>query len=382
MTDKGSAKERPLPKFSNVDRNSYWRHLAQQEREKQAPLYSPKGNAPVANALKQPAETGGNPERVPNKLVEQHKSVRYQGPVNPPVERQVEPEKPVADPAPAAEAQAARSQAAIPDGHAAPQARSQVQRASAFLAKSTKAGIHAIGRSVQRMRLLEWRRRYLALLALIHRHVFDRRVEQLLFRKTPRLQVYDVRQTESGPKISFLYQGPIPRKCLGWALSALPADLKRYAFVDFHAGNGRTLLLAARRDFEHATGYAFDAEGAEVLEMNLAQYSRSYMSCRDVRTLRGDREGVEIPAQPAVLFIPHSMPASYLEIILSNVTASHKLNPRSIYLIFENAGCEGTLDQMKFFERVPLPILNRIKTFLFSPAKIAVYRSIASGSTD
>ena len=73
---------------------------------------------------------------------------------------------------------------------------------------------------------------------------------------------------------------------LGWALSALPADLKRYAFVDFEAGNGRTLLLAARRNFEHAIGYTHDSESSAMLEMNLAQYSRSYMSCRDVRALR------------------------------------------------------------------------------------------------
>ena len=84
---------------------------------------------------------------------------------------------------------------------------------------------------------------------------------------------------------AFVYQGPFPGAVLNWALSALPSDLKRYAFVDFQAGNGRTLLLASRRNFEHATGYAFDGSTCEVLEMNLAQYSRSYMSCRDVRAL-------------------------------------------------------------------------------------------------
>ena len=127
-------------------------------------------------------------------------------------------------------------------------------------------------------------------------------------------------------------------------------------FVDFRAGNGRTLLLAARRNFEYAAGYAFDAEGSETLEMNLAQYPRTYLACRDVRALRGERDGVVIPAQPAVLFFPDNLSAGHLDIILSYVTASLRLDPRPIYLIFENAGREFASEHMSSFERISLPL--------------------------
>ena len=227
----------------------------------------------------------------------------------------------------------------------------------------------------RRIRMRDWNRRRLALLSHIHRHVFDRRTERLLFCKTPLLEVYHVEDTEKGLEKSFFYQGPIPKKLLDWALSALPQDLKRYAFVDFRAGNGRTLLLAARHNFEYAAGYAFDVEGSETLEMNLAQYPRSYLACRDVRALRGDRDGVLVPSQPSVLFFPDSLSAGHLDIILTNVTTSLRLDPRPIYLIFENAGRERSREQMGLFEKVPLPLLNQAKAFLFAPVSIAVYRS-------
>ncbi len=249
------------------------------------------------------------------------------------------------------------------------------QYAVSGLAQGAKAALRMSGGLSRRMRWRDWRRRRLALLSVVHRQVFDRKTEELLFCKSPALQVYSVKETEEGPEKTFVYNGPIAKKLLDWALSAAPQDLKRYAFVDFRAGNGRTLLLAARRNFEYAAGYAFDASSAEMLEMNLAQYPRSYLSCRDVRALRADRDGVLIPPQPAVLFFPDSLSNRHLDVILNYVLASFRLEPRPIALIFENAGRERGNESMAIFERAPMPLVNRAKAFLFGPVRIAVYRT-------
>ncbi len=225
--------------------------------------------------------------------------------------------------------------------------------------------------------LRDLRSRYRALLGFVHRRIFDRRIEQLLFFKTAAPSTW--LETGVDGQLRFHYRGPIPEMVLGWALSVLPAELKRYAFVDFDAGNGRTLLLAARRNFEHAIGYTQDAETCAMLEMNLAQYSRSYMSCRDVRALRGDRDSFPIPQQPSVLYFPCSMNAVYLSVALSRLTASLRNNPRTVYLIFENSGPERRLEQMEVFQKISLPVLNRIKAQMFSPASIVVYKSLYDG---
>jgi hypothetical protein len=225
--------------------------------------------------------------------------------------------------------------------------------------------------------LRDFRSRYRALLGFVHRRLFDRRIEQLLFFKTTDPSTW--LETGADGQIRFHYRGPIPEIVLGWALSVLPADLKRYAFVDFEAGNGRTLLLAARRNFEHAIGYTQDAGTCAMLEMNLAQYSRSYMSCRDVRALRSDRDSFPIPMQPSVLYFPCSMNAVYLSVALSRLSISLRDNPRPVYLIFENSGPERRLEQMELFRKVPLPILNRVKMQMFSPANVLVYKSLVDG---
>jgi hypothetical protein len=247
----------------------------------------------------------------------------------------------------------------------------------AGLAKTVLDASNALSR---RVRIRDWRRRRLALLSVVHRRVFDRSAEQLLFCKSEPLEVYRVEDTEDGPEKHYVYKGPIPKKLLEWALSALPDDLKRYAFVDFRAGNGRTMLLAARRNFEFAAGYAFDAEGAETLEMNLAQYPRSYLSCRDVRALRADRDGLVIPPQPAVLFFPDSLSSAHLDIVLSYVLGSFRLEPRPIYLIFENAGRELGNESMEIFERAWPTMFTQAKALLLAPIEVAVYRSKVENS--
>ncbi len=206
-----------------------------------------------------------------------------------------------------------------------------------------------------------------------HRLILDRRVERLLFSRSVLEQAYRERE---GRKV-FRYGGPIPSKVFSWVFSALPANLKHFAFVDFNAASGRTLLLAAARNFEYAAGYTYDDEASVALELNLAQYPRSYLECRDLRALRGDRDGIAIPAQPAVLFLGDTLDDSQFDSLLNHISASWRLNPRPIYVIIENAGREVGLPQMDVFEPVPVPFPTRVKLTALSPAPMALYRAAA-----
>ena len=427
MTNDDSAEYR-LSKFSNAGRRAYAHPQAGPELQHPASFFMVENNPPLADLLEHAIRGSGLPERarighseldafrraaepklLHERLIEELATAQQQMQAEPPVQYTAPPEyieppaerRALEEPAPETIAfihrepvsrpelipPGMREETILPEPDAVPLPAAEALKehlsgkprqslpAGAGLAGRVKALAHAARRMTRRMRMRDWNRRRLALLSHIHRDVFDRATEQLLFCKTPQLEVYHIEETEKGLQKFFIYEGPIPKKLLDWALSALPEDLKRYAFVDFRAGNGRTLLLAARHNFEYAAGYAFDAEGSETLEMNLAQYPRSYLACRDVRALRGDRDGVVVPSQPAVLFFPDSLSAGRLDIILNYVTASLRLDPRPIYLIFENAGRECGKDQMSLFERAPLPLLNQAKAFLFAPVSIAVYRS-------
>jgi hypothetical protein len=160
-----------------------------------------------------------------------------------------------------------------------------------------------------------------------------------------------------------------------WVLDRLPKDLREYAFVDFRAGRGRVILLAARRNFEKVIGYEFDDQIHDDLVMNIAQFPRSQMACRNIESLRGDREGVSIPDQPAVLFFANAHRDELLSVVLNYAAASHQRNPRSIYLVLLNpdkalpAGTENT------FKSVHWPLIDRVKLSLLSPVQIAVYHA-------
>jgi hypothetical protein len=404
MTSKSSQGERPLPRFSGFTRGERLSPAAGQEPEGPASGHRAEDGTPPASRIEQVIRdgaltassssgavsgaglnAGARAKALPGKVLEELQAAQDQL-KSAVLVTEIREEVPAQN---AAKTDALFQQAgttgdgegAIAPGSRFPSfSRRLARRATAALAAQADAKLYAIRQLSRRMRPRDWRRRYFVLLTLVHRQIFDRQIERLLFIKTTGVGSHSVPHPQESGKKLFVYQGPISRKALYWALSALPASLKHYAFVDFEAANGRTLLLAARLNFEHAAGYAYDSESCDVLELNLAQYSRSYMSCRDVRALRGDSGGAAIPSQPAVLFFPDSIPASQLNAILSQICAAQRRNPQPLYVIFENSGREAKLDGMEIFERVSLPILNRIKLFLFSPAAVAVYKSAGAGT--
>jgi hypothetical protein len=208
----------------------------------------------------------------------------------------------------------------------------------------------------QRVRTLQWQ---------VHGSVFDRRFENLLFQKP----------SQAGTDAAFLTRPPIPTKAFLWVLQAAVGDAKRAVFVDFRAGHGRNLLLAASQPFEHAVGYAYSLDDYEALSLNVAQYPRSRMACRDVRLVRGDVDGIAIPPSPLVLLFASAIPESHLDIIMSHVSASHHLNPRPITLIFENASPGYAVPYTDIFAKMPLPFALQAKLAMLNPANTLVYKS-------
>jgi hypothetical protein len=174
----------------------------------------------------------------------------------------------------------------------------------------------------------------------------------------------------------YCYDGPIPRTVFSWVMAALPQDLRSFAFVDFRAGNGRTALLASALKFEVIYGYAFSPQAYEDLELNIAQYPRSLMACRDLRVVRGDIDGISIPEQPCVLFFPDSIRERHLNTILNHIASSFRLNPRPLYVVFDNAPKGLELEHKDIFERVPLPLASVLKLALLSPARMRIFRSV------
>ncbi len=212
------------------------------------------------------------------------------------------------------------------------------------------------------------RRAYLRMLAPAHNLVRDRHVEKLLFKPTP------------GPSGTANARRPggelIPGKVLDWIIGDLDVTLRECAFMDFRAGNGRTLLYAAMHDFERVIGYEYSEEAHSDAQINIGQFPRTLMKCRDVECRRGDQGDMAIPRQPLVLFFPNTAHERLLSLILDHVAASYRLEPRTMFLILQDAPEAATFDHDDIFYKFELSMATRLKLRLFSPVNVRVYRSI------
>lgn len=224
------------------------------------------------------------------------------------------------------------------------------------------------------------KQRYLSALAPIHNLLFDRRFEKLLFKPSEIGKLANGldadEQTPDTVRQHVSYDGPIHNQVFRWVLSALPNDLREYAFVDFRAGRGRTLLYAAMHEFDQVVGFEYEDLLHDDALMNVAQFPRSLMKCRNVTCRRGDLDGITIPDQPAVLFFPNAFRERFMALIMNHVSASYRLNPRRIYVIMENPGADSLTGQEDIFYELKLPVSLKMKLNLLSPVNIKIYRSL------
>jgi SAM-dependent methyltransferase len=73
------------------------------------------------------------------------------------------------------------------------------------------------------------------------------------------IQIRDLNTLCGDPEFSESYE-PMNVAPFPYLIAELPRDLSRFVFVDFGAGKGRTVLLAARHPFKKVIGVEFSGE--------------------------------------------------------------------------------------------------------------------------
>ncbi|MGH6864817.1 MAG: hypothetical protein ACREDO_01220 [Methyloceanibacter sp.] len=170
---------------------------------------------------------------------------------------------------------------------------------------------------------------------------------------------------------------PTPCKLFDWTLSCIDYDLSRLTFVDYGAGKGRVLLLASQHPFAAVGGIEFAEELHDNATMNIAQYPRSRMKCRNVECVLDEACEVEPPIGEAVHFFFNPFSREMFAEVLYSLVTSYRKRPRRLYLILIDPVAADLVDASGVFARLPLPLPERIKLRLFSPYEIAIYRSLA-----
>ena len=327
------------------------------------------------------SEAASQPSRTPPPAL-RHESrepaLRRESP-QPALRREAPAEAPPQAPAPKAETitaevpEAPRKKAGRVRGERA--GRATATLSAAVKAARTKAGPRLLNGAfwvARNLRRREIRKRYGKALIFGHTRVADRKLEKLFF--VPTLQT---QQIDPAPERGILYDGPIPASVFNWVMAQVPDDLRNFAFIDVRAGRGRTSLLAARRNFSRIIAYEYDAQLFDDLSMNIAQYPRSLMLCRNIDHHRGDVDGIRLPDQPCVLYFSGAWREPMIPGVMDYVRQTYQQSPRRIYVIMENVDDETPLAGNDIFQRLDPGLGARLKMRFLSPMAFRVYRTIA-----
>lgn len=218
---------------------------------------------------------------------------------------------------------------------------------------------------------------YREFLHWLHARVLDPPKEQLFFTPT-KDPVALSGLTITGPNRAHGHDyRPTPCQLFEWALAGIDYDLSKLTFVDHGAGKGRVMLLAAEHPFAAIGGIEFAEELHDAAEMNIAQYPRSKMLCRDVECVLEDASQVGPPEGEAVHYFFNPFSREVFAEVLSNIVVLYRQKPRRLYLILVDPIAADLVDASGVFARVELPAHERLKVKLLSPYDVAIYRSLA-----
>jgi hypothetical protein len=209
-----------------------------------------------------------------------------------------------------------------------------------------------------------------------HKLLFDRKIERLMFRPTAAPVKLAVLTLHGGSRTQAHDYRPTPRLVFKWAMSAIADDLRRLGFIDYGAGKGRVLLMASLKPFLSIGGIELARELHDDAMMNIAQFPRSPMRCRNIECLLADATDVMTPDGPAVHYFFNPFSRVAFAEVLNGLVSSYRENPRRLYVVLIDSPDGDLVMRCRVFRRARLPIGSRLKSFLFSPYRIEVYRSI------
>jgi hypothetical protein len=219
---------------------------------------------------------------------------------------------------------------------------------------------------------------YREYLLKLHERVLDPPIESLFFKPTKDpIPLAELTIRGNNREYGHDYRAT-PCALFEWTVAALNHDLSRLTFVDHGAGKGRVLLLASQHPFHAIGGIEFAEELHDDAIMNIAQFPRSRMKCRNVECVLDDASQVGPPDGEAVHYFFNPFSREVFAEVLNNLVVSYRQKPRRLYLILiDQPEVADLIDHSGVFQRLALPLIERMKVKLLSPYDVALYRSLA-----
>jgi hypothetical protein len=247
------------------------------------------------------------------------------------------------------------------------------------LAKAAKIGRETVIPKVrERTRPDRIKKDYRDFLLWLHANVLDSAIERLFFVPTKGHVPLESLTVRGNNKASGHDYKPTPNSVFKWALAAVAEeDIGRMSFVDYGAGKGRVMLLASQYPFTQVGGIEFAEELHDNATMNIAQFPRSRMKCRNVECVLDDVVNIRPLDSEAVHYFFNPFEPQIFAEVLKGIVASYHARPRRLYVILIDMDAAELMHKTGVFQEVKLPPAERMQAQTLSPYTIAVYRSLA-----
>jgi len=138
-----------------------------------------------------------------------------------------------------------------------------------------------------------------------------------------------------------------------WEATPRPYPTERYTFIDFGAGKGRAVMLAAERAFQAAIGVEIHPGLAEIARVNLEKWGEKWSGARCPASIRcQDATAFEFPSGPCVVYLFNPFSGAVLKRLIEHMEASFKDRPGELDLLYVNPEFEFLLHRSPGFSKL------------------------------
>jgi hypothetical protein len=134
-------------------------------------------------------------------------------------------------------------------------------------------------------------------------------------------------------------------------IDAADIEPRRFSFIDYGAGKGRVLLLAARLPFRRVVGVELSPRLHRIAERNLRSIRFAERRSGSVESICMDAVQFRIPEESVVLYFFNPFERTIMSAVRDNVVRSYQGNPRSIVVIYLTPIHSDVWDEVGFLQR-------------------------------
>lgn len=145
---------------------------------------------------------------------------------------------------------------------------------------------------------------------------------------------------------------PSPQEFATRIINSLPIDHREFFFLDFGAGKGRVLLIAAQLPFAAVIGIEFSKELCAVANDNINRMSPEKQIAARLECHYEDATRYLLPEVPLVCYFYNPFNQLIMHIVLGRLLSSLRDSPREIYIIYVEPKHRNVFDSEACFDVV------------------------------